>query len=144
MSRALLLAVGAAGLALVGVAPAQAASTAQAAATTTCGSPAIGNSLQARVCATVDGGTVSFTGTVAPAGVPAPTGLQLTGLLSAQVDGGASLGSLSQNAVFNGTTLQFGPLTATAPCGSTVQATFDVYSYGWGIRPVTVDVPVAC
>ncbi|MGC0317243.1 hypothetical protein [Kitasatospora acidiphila] len=173
MSRSLLLAVGAASLALLGAAPAQAATAHPATVSpAAAGQPVCATGMQSglatTVCATVSGDSVSVTGQIALAGPPSdpagagptgpgPTGpgpsgpgsgglpvQQLDTRLAADVAGGANLDALPQSVPFTASTVVLGPLDTTAPCGSTVHASLAVSSYPWAAAPVTVDVPVAC
>ncbi|GAA1956466.1 hypothetical protein [Kitasatospora viridis] len=150
MSRSLLLALGATGLALAAAAPVQAADVrpADVQPVTTCGAWALQAGLGTQVCATVTGNTVSFAGTVGLAGPPSPgTQLQpqqLDTALTAQLADGTSLDGLHQGVLFRAANVQVGPLTVTAPCGSTVHASFAVNAYPWVGAPVGVDVSISC
>ncbi|MGW4383954.1 hypothetical protein [Kitasatospora sp. NPDC004531] len=150
MNRITRIAVGAAGAAalLTAPVPAFAAATgadATTATVTTC-KYALQAGLATNACADVTGNSVVIYGRIGLAG-PADGPLSWQTLytnLSAEVVGGASLGSVSGSTPFHSTTIQVNGFTATAPCGSTVRATFSVQGSGpFGTRPV-VEVPVNC
>ncbi|MFJ1705064.1 hypothetical protein [Kitasatospora sp. NPDC088346] len=152
MSRIALLAAGVAGLTALGVAPAGAATAPQAAAvttTTTCGSTGLQAGLATKVCAEITGtgvviyGQVGLAGPPSP-GSPAPQPKQLITTLSADVVGGASLGTVNQGANFLASTIRVDGVSGTVACGSTVHATFAVASFPWSPNPVSLNVQVAC
>ncbi|MEU9079732.1 hypothetical protein [Kitasatospora sp. NPDC048538] len=155
MNRITRIAVGAAGaVALLGApVPALAAPAAAAADTatvTTCGYSGLQAGLSTKVCADVTGDGVVIYGKIGLAGPPTPDTpwppkpQELLTTLSAEVVGGAQLGSVHGRAVFTGGALRVDGIAATAPCGSTVHATFGVEAIWRGPAPVTVDVPVVC
>ncbi|MEU9132763.1 hypothetical protein AB0D08_32440 [Kitasatospora sp. NPDC048540] len=154
MSRLALIAAGVAGLTTLGVAPATAATAPQAGTaavttTTTCGYLGYQAGLATKVCADVTGTGVEIYGQVGLAGPPspgspAPQPRQLITSLSANLVGGASLGTVNQNVNFTASTIQVHGIPATVPCGSTVHASFSVASFPWSPNPVTLDLPIAC
>ncbi|WP_371501662.1 hypothetical protein OG871_32445 [Kitasatospora sp. NBC_00374] len=154
MSRLALLVAGAAGLTALGVAPAGAATAPQAAAatvttTTTCGNSGLQAGLATKVCAEITGTSVVIYGQVGLAGPPSPGGpapqpKQLITTLSADVVGGASLGTVNQGANFTASTIRVDGVNGTVPCGSTVHATFAVATFPWSPNPVSLNVQVAC
>ncbi|GAA1243920.1 hypothetical protein GCM10009665_38440 [Kitasatospora nipponensis] len=148
MKRTLLLAAGAAGLALTGAAPAFAATATTT--TETCSYSGLQSGLSTKVCADVSSdGSVQLFGQIALAGPPSPGGpgpqpQYLNVTLSGNVVGGDSLGTVQQNVIFRATTTKITGVGGTVACGSTVHASFSVSSYPWFNTPVTVDVPVNC
>ncbi|MFJ9696026.1 hypothetical protein [Kitasatospora sp. NPDC101183] len=155
MNRLARFAIGTAGAAALLAAPASAFA-AQAGPATTTGttvttcSYGLQSGLATYACTDVTGDSVAVYGKVALAGPPSPgtpwppAPKELFTTLSAEVAGGSSLGSVNGHGVFQISTLRFDGFTSTVPCGSTVNATFSVTSYGWGPSPVTVSVPVNC
>ncbi|MFD8480600.1 hypothetical protein [Kitasatospora sp. NPDC059673] len=150
MNRITRIAVGAAGAAALLTAPVPAFAAATGADTATATVTTCKSSLQAglatSVCADVTGSSIVIYGKIGLAGPPdGPVSWQtLYTNLSAEVVGGNSLGSVNGTTAFHSTTVQVNGFTATAPCGSTVRATFSVEGSGpWGTRPV-VEVPVTC
>ncbi|MFJ9517496.1 hypothetical protein ACIRPK_04375 [Kitasatospora sp. NPDC101801] len=143
MFRKLLVAAGAAGLALAAT-PASATTT----TTVTCGYSGLQSGLQTKVCAEVTGDQVQLYGQIGLAGPPSPgTVLQpkeLTVNLTGQIVGGASLGTVQGYRTFTASTIQVRGVGGTVPCGSTVHASFSVASYPWSPNPVTLDLPIAC
>ncbi|WP_405017110.1 hypothetical protein OHV05_08515 [Kitasatospora sp. NBC_00070] len=143
MFRKLLVAAGAAGLALAAT-PASATTT----TTVTCGYSGLQAGLQTKVCAEVTGDQVQLYGQVGLAGPPSPgTVLQPKELivnLNGQIVGGASLGTVQAYRTFTASTIQVRGVGGTVPCGSTVHASFSVASYPWSPNPVTLDLPIAC
>ncbi|MCC9306217.1 hypothetical protein LN042_03680 [Kitasatospora sp. RB6PN24] len=158
MSRSLLLAAGAASLALLGVAPQAAVAQPVTVRSAADAQPVCAGGLQAglatTVCATVSGDTVSVTGQIALAGPPSdPTGTGTGGgpqprlldvQLAADAVGGANLATAAQSVPFTASTVALTPLDTSAPCGSTVHASLAVSAYPWAPAPVAVNVPVAC
>ncbi|GAA1138372.1 hypothetical protein F4556_005351 [Kitasatospora gansuensis] len=142
MFRKLLVAAGAAGLALAAT-PASAATT-----TVTCGYSGLQSGLQTKVCAEVTGDQVQLYGQISLAGPPSPgTQLQPKDLivnLAGEIVGGASLGSVQGYRTFTASTIQVRGVGGTVPCGATVHASFSVSSYPWFNTPVTLDLPIAC
>ncbi|MFJ9690580.1 hypothetical protein [Kitasatospora sp. NPDC101183] len=150
MNRITRIAVGAAGAATLLTAPAPAFAATAGADTTTATVTTCKTGLQAGLattaCADVTGNSVVIYGNIGLAGPPdGPVSWQtLYTNLSAEVVGGSSLGSVNGRTLFHSTTVRVEGFTATAPCGSTVRATFTVQGSGpWGVRPV-LDVPVTC
>ncbi|MFG2818453.1 hypothetical protein ACGFX4_03400 [Kitasatospora sp. NPDC048365] len=144
MSRKLVLAAGAAGLALIAVAPATAS--AQTAATTTvCGASGLQAGLNTRVCADITGdqvevyGRVSLAGPPSP-GSPSPFGQELFTTLTSE----APAGTLNRSVIFNSSIVEVRGISGTVACGSTVKAGFAVASYPWSPRPVSLETTVTC
>ncbi|MFI5528279.1 hypothetical protein ACIA8O_06915 [Kitasatospora sp. NPDC051853] len=142
MFRKMLVAAGAAGLALAAT-PAQAATT-----VTTCSYSALQSGLSTKVCADVTGDQVALYGTIALAGPPSPgypiQPKDLIVNLNGNVVGGASIGSYQGYRTFYASTIKVEGVGGTVPCNSTVHASFSVSSFGWYNTPVTLDVPVNC
>ncbi|WP_031076764.1 hypothetical protein [Streptomyces sp. NRRL WC-3742] len=154
MNRLTRFAAGAAGAAALLTAPtsafaASAGATDTATTVTTC-TYGLQSGLATYACTDVTGDSVVVYGKVGMAGPPSPgtpwppAPKELFTTLSAEIAGGTSLGSVNGRGIFQVNTLRFDGFTSTVPCGSTVNATFSVTSYGWGPRPVTVSVPVNC
>ncbi|OKJ13829.1 hypothetical protein [Kitasatospora sp. CB01950] len=150
MNRITRIAMGAAGAAALLTVPVPAFAAATGADTATDTVTTCKSSLQAGLatyaCADVTGSSIVIYGKIGLAGPPdGPVSWQtLYTNLSAEVVGGNSLGSVSGSTPFHSTTVQVNGFTATAPCGSTVRATFSVQGSGpYGTRPV-VEVPVTC
>ncbi|MGW6917045.1 hypothetical protein ACWGB8_24925 [Kitasatospora sp. NPDC054939] len=154
MNRLTMLAAGVAGAATLFAAPVAASAATVGTSTTTattvtCGNSGLQSGLMTRVCAEVTGDGVQFYGNISLAGPPSPGGpmpqpKQLLTTLSAEVVGGASIGTSNQNVLFTTTPVKVTGVGGTVPCGSTVRATFSVVSFGWYPAPVTVEVPVTC
>ncbi|MFJ2863446.1 hypothetical protein [Kitasatospora sp. NPDC087314] len=121
-----------------------------AATVTTCGYNGLQAGLSTKVCAEVTGSSVVLYGQIGLAGPPSPgtpwppAPQELLTRLSADVTGGASLGAVSGRTVFTVSNVRVDGISATAPCGSTVHASFSVESISRGPAPVVVDVPVVC
>ncbi|MGW1177352.1 hypothetical protein ACWD4P_27005 [Kitasatospora sp. NPDC002543] len=148
MNRITRIAVGAAGAAALLTAPVPtfAAATGTDTATATTCKYSLQAGLATYACADVTGSSIVIYGKIGLAGPPdGPVSWQtLYTDLSAEVVGGNSLGSVSGSTPFHSTGIRVDGFTATAPCGSTVRATFTVQGSGpWGTRPV-VEVPVTC
>ncbi|KDN87409.1 hypothetical protein [Kitasatospora cheerisanensis] len=150
MNRITRLAVAAAGAAALLTAPVPAFAAATGADTVATTTTTCKYSLQAGLatyaCADVTGDSVVIYGKIGLAGPPdGPVGWQtLYTNLSAEVVGGASLGSVSGTVPFHSTGVRVEGFTATVACGSTVRVTFSVQGSGpFGTRPV-LDVPVTC
>ncbi|MEU3406498.1 hypothetical protein ABZ766_21515 [Streptomyces sp. NPDC006670] len=150
MNRLALLAAGAAGLTALTAAPAFADTPETPTATaTSCGPSGLQAGLSTRVCAEVTGTTVEFYGTVALAGPPspgspAPAPKELLTTLSVEVAGGGAPVTRRAPVVFTSSTLAIPGEAASAPCGSTVRATFGVASFPWAARPVVHEVTLDC
>ncbi|MGA5820110.1 hypothetical protein ACPC54_19865 [Kitasatospora sp. NPDC094028] len=155
MNRIARLAVGTAGAAALLAVPAPALAAAQpagaaAATVTTCGYSGLQAGLNTKVCADVTGDSVVIYGQIGLAGPPSPgtpwppAPRELITKLSAEVVGGPSLGSVSGRTVFTVSTVRVDGISATAPCGSVVHATFALDAIWPVMPPVTLDVPVAC
>lgn len=153
MNRITRIAAGAVGAAALLSAPVPAFAAAPAAATTTvttCGYQSLQAGLATYACADVTGDSVAIYGKIGLAGPPSPgtpwppAPKELVTHLSANVAGGASLGTVSGRTVFQVSTVRVDGISATVPCGSTVHVSFDVEGFWSGQVPATVDVPVAC
>ncbi|MEU3574295.1 hypothetical protein AB0E96_38710 [Kitasatospora sp. NPDC036755] len=154
MNRIARIAAGAAGAVALLAAPVPAFAAAPAATTattvTTCGSYSLQAGLATYACADVTGDSVTVFGKIGLAGPPSPgtpwppAPKELVTHLSANVAGGASLGTVNGRTVFQVSTVRVDGATATVPCGSTVHVSFDVEGFWSGQVPATVDVPVAC
>lgn len=143
-------AIGVAGLSILATAPVASADDTQPTTPTsvTCGTYGLQSGLSTKVCAEVTGENVQLFGQVGLAGPPSPGGpypqplpvtLRLTGNVS-----GVSLGAVSRNDVFNFTTIKVYGVGGAIKCGSTIHGSFEVESYQWPARPVTLDLPVPC
>ncbi|MEU3312690.1 hypothetical protein ACGFY6_18120 [Streptomyces sp. NPDC048387] len=150
MNRLTLLAVGAVGMTVLTAAPAVAATPADVAQTvTTCGGSGLQAGLSTRVCADVTGTTAEFYGTVGLAGPPspgspAPQPKELYTTLSVEVVGAGSPVTRAVPVVFTSSAVEVRGQAASAPCGSTIRATFGVASYPWSARPVVHEVTLTC
>ncbi|MFJ4091185.1 hypothetical protein ACIPYS_06335 [Kitasatospora sp. NPDC089913] len=96
-----------------------------------------------RLCASVTGDQVVFSGYATPASI-AWTPQKVAFNLTAGVVGGALIGSDSPYVLIPGGGIPVGNVSGTAPCGSSVQATFNVTQWGWPPSTATVTVPVTC
>lgn len=148
MNRLAVLAAGAAALTLLTTTPALAAA-APAETVTSCGASGLQSGLATRVCADVSGTTVEFYGTVALAGPPspgspAPAPRQLFTTLSVEAVGGGSPVTHDRPVVFTASAVEVRALAASAPCGSTLRASFGVASFPWPSRPVVHEVTLTC
>ncbi|MFJ6618835.1 hypothetical protein ACIQOW_14820 [Kitasatospora sp. NPDC091335] len=152
MSRATWIAAGAVTL-LAAPVPALAATPTAATTTatvTTCGSYSLQAGLATYACADVTGDSVAIYGKIGLAGPPSPgtpwppAPKDLVTHLSANVAGGASLGTVNGRTVFQVSTVRVDGIAATVACGSTVHVSFDVEGFWSGQVPATVDVPVVC
>ncbi|MFJ9949655.1 hypothetical protein [Kitasatospora sp. NPDC091207] len=139
------------GTALVIAAPAGAATASGAddAPTVICDNYGLQAGLATKVCATVSGGSIEFTGHVGLAGPPSPGSplprpKQLDVVLTGSVAGGLTLGTTQQSLTFQSRPVQVEGVHGTVPCGSTVHASFSVASAGWLANPVSTDIPVTC
>ncbi|WP_030234643.1 hypothetical protein [Streptomyces sp. NRRL S-350] len=153
MNRLARIAASAAGAAALLAAPVPALAATQAVTATTvttCGWSGLQAGLSTKVCADVTGDSVVLYGQIGLAGPPSPgtpwppAPQDLLTRLSADVAGGGSLGAVSGRTVFQVSTVRVDGIATTAPCGSTVHASFSVESAWRGPSPVTVDVPVVC
>lgn len=154
MNRLTLLAVGAAGLTVLSVGPAFAAApaavpAAAAETVTSCGASGLQAGLTTRVCADVTGATVEFYGTVGLAGPPSPGGpapapKELFTTLSTEVVGSNPPVTQTRSVIFASSALAVRGAAGTAPCGSTVRATFGVASFPWPAKPVVHEVTITC
>ncbi|MEV6977498.1 hypothetical protein [Kitasatospora sp. NPDC093806] len=99
--------------------------------------------LNTRLCASVTGNQVTFGGYATPASV-SWTPQKVSFNLTAQVVGGAVIGSDSPNVFIPFGGIPVGNVSGTAPCGSSVMATFNVTQWGWPPSTATVTVPVTC
>ncbi|MFF4921601.1 hypothetical protein ACFY4B_13535 [Kitasatospora sp. NPDC001261] len=152
MSRATWIAAGAVTL-LAAPVPAIAATPAAATTTatvTTCGYSSLQAGLATYACADVTGDSVAVYGKIGLAGPPSPgtpwppAPKELVTHVSANVTGGASLGTVNGRTVFQVSTVRVDGISSTVPCGSTVHVSFDVEGFWSGQVPATVDVPVVC
>ncbi|MDY0813844.1 hypothetical protein [Kitasatospora purpeofusca] len=139
---AALLATGAAlsALAVTGATQASAQTTGASSKTCVDGYPGVVN---LRLCGSVTGNQVVFSGYATPASVawnPQNVSFNLT----AGVVGGALIGSDSPNVLITAGGIPVGNVSGTAPCGSSVQATFNVTQWGWPPSTATLTVPVTC
>ncbi|GAA3008707.1 hypothetical protein ACFVUY_24405 [Kitasatospora sp. NPDC058063] len=153
MNRIARIAAGAVGAAALLSAPVPAFAAAPAVATTTvttCGSYSLQAGLATYACADVTGDGVAIYGKIGLAGPPSPgtpwppAPKELVTHLSANVTGGASLGTVNGRTVFQVSTVRVDGISTTVPCGSTVHVSFDVEGFWSGQVPATVDVPVVC
>ncbi|MFD8635379.1 hypothetical protein [Streptomyces sp. NPDC059533] len=150
MNRLTLLAAGVAGLTFLTTAPAFTAAPAAATETvTTCGSSGLQAGLATRACADVTGTTVEFFGRVGLAGPPspgspAPEPRQLFTTLSVEVIGSGSPVARELPVIFTASTVEARGQVVTAPCGSTVRASFGVASFPWTAKPVVHEVTLTC
>ncbi|MFF4380725.1 hypothetical protein [Kitasatospora sp. NPDC001547] len=141
--------VGAAAL-LSAPVPAFAAAPAATATVTTCGSSSLQAGLATYACADVTGDSVAIYGKIGLAGPPSPGSpwppapKELVTHLSADVAGGASLGTVNGRTVFQVSTVRVDGISAAVPCGSTVHVSFEVEGFWSGQVPATVNVPVVC
>ncbi|MET8544982.1 hypothetical protein ABZW03_30715 [Kitasatospora sp. NPDC004799] len=116
---------------------------------TTCGSSSLQAGLATYACVDVTGdsvavyGKIGLAGPISP-GSPWPEPKELVTHLSANVAGGASLGTVNGRTVFQVSTVRVDGISATVPCGSTVHVSFDVEGFWSAQVPATVDVPVVC
>ncbi|MDY0816233.1 hypothetical protein, partial [Kitasatospora purpeofusca] len=136
-------ATGALALALAGATPAVAAVAAGTAAATTtetatevCDASGLQSGLWTKLCYTVTENGVQFTGRIGLAGPPSPDSPPLRtqlvdAVLTTDIEGGESLGTVQQSLLFRATTLEIAGYGGTVPCGSTVTATFSVSADGW-------------
>ncbi|MFE0646303.1 hypothetical protein ACFW2Y_32560 [Streptomyces sp. NPDC058877] len=145
MSRKFVLAAGAAGLALIAVAPTTASAQTATVTTTVCGASGLQAGLATRVCADITGdqvevyGRISLAGPTSP-GSPSPLGQELFTTLT----GEAPAGTLNRRVVFNSSIVEVRGISGTVACGSTVKASFAVTSYPWSPRPVALETAVTC
>ncbi|WP_331770207.1 hypothetical protein OG948_41725 (plasmid) [Embleya sp. NBC_00888] len=104
--------------------------------------------LATKVCAEITGENVRLFGQVGLAGPPSPGSplpqpkpliLQLSGNVA-----GVSLGAVTQNAIFQSTTIQVSGVGGSVTCGSTIHGSFAVASYQWPSNPVTIDLDIPC
>ncbi|WP_035791633.1 hypothetical protein [Kitasatospora mediocidica] len=154
MIRLTLLALGTAGVALLGTTPASADTLPppSGGTTVTCGTSALQSGLLTQVCAERTGtfvqlyGQISLAGPPSPPspGSPAPLPPQLQATLTGSVVSGYSLGTVQQYVLFANQTVQVRGVNATIACGSTVHASFSVTAYPWPPAPVTLDLPTEC
>ncbi|MFI2610501.1 hypothetical protein [Kitasatospora sp. NPDC018619] len=153
MNRITRIAAGAVGAAALLSAPVPAFAVAPATAAgtvTTCGSYSLQAGLATYACADVTGDSVAVYGKVGLAGPPSPgtpwppAPRELVTHLSADVTGGAPLGTVSGRTVFQVSTVRVDGITATVACGSTVHVSFDVEGFWSGQVPATAEVPVVC
>ncbi|MFI9328802.1 hypothetical protein ACIGZJ_14790 [Kitasatospora sp. NPDC052868] len=144
-------ALGALGTALIVAAPAGAATAASDPAdtpTTTC-TYRLQVGLATKLCTTVSGGTVQFTGHIGLAGPPSPGSpfpqqQQLSVVLTADAGADAALGTLQRTVTFQSQPVEVGAVGGAVACGSTAHASFSVSSFGRYSTPITTDVPVTC
>ncbi|MFJ9953673.1 hypothetical protein [Kitasatospora sp. NPDC091207] len=145
-------ATGALALALAGATPAVAAGTAATTtetATEVCDASGLQSGLWTKLCYTVTEDGVQFTGRIGLAGPPSPGGPPLRtklvdAVLTTDIEGGESLGTVQQSLLFRATTLEIAGYGGTVPCGSTVTATFSVSADGWYTAPISTSVVVPC
>ncbi|WP_329486171.1 hypothetical protein OG618_06065 [Kitasatospora sp. NBC_01246] len=129
-------------------APAGAAAVADA-PTVICDNYGLQAGLATKVCATVSGDSIEFSGHIGLAGPPSPGSplprpTEVEAVLTGSVAGGITLGTTRQTLTFQSRSVLVEGVRGTVPCGSTVRASFAVSSAGWPARPVTTEVPVTC
>ncbi|MFF2076700.1 hypothetical protein ACFVXG_18305 [Kitasatospora sp. NPDC058162] len=151
MNRITRIAAGAAGATVLLATPVPALAAGQESDTvTTCGWSGLQAGLSTRVCADVTGDDVVLYGQIGLAGPPSPgtswppAPQELRTSLSADVVGVGPIGVAAGRTVFKVSTVRVDGISATAPCGSVVHASFAVEGSLRGPAPVTVDVPVGC
>ncbi|MFI6850433.1 hypothetical protein OG535_40415 [Kitasatospora sp. NBC_00085] len=145
-------ATGALALALAGATPAVAAGTAATTtetATEVCDASGLQSGLWTKLCYTVTEDGVQFTGRIGLAGPPSPGSPPLRtklvdAVLTTDIEGGESLGTVQQSLLFRAATLEIAGYGGTVPCGSTVTATFSVSADGWYTDPISTSVVVPC
>ncbi|WP_354644606.1 hypothetical protein [Kitasatospora camelliae] len=143
MARIFIAAASAAGLALLGAAPATAVEAPSS--QTVCGASGLQAGLLTRVCAEVNGdqvqvfGRISLAGPPTP-GSPAPRPQELRVVLT----GDSPAGTVSRDVRFTGSTVEVRGIGGTVACGTGVRAAFSVQSFPWPSRPATLDLPTAC
>ncbi|MFF8773484.1 hypothetical protein [Kitasatospora sp. NPDC015120] len=153
-NRLALALAGAAGAVAMLAAPtqasaAQAGATGATATTEICSSTKLQAGLATWLCAEVNGSDVQLVGWIYLAGPPSPGGPypqpeDLVTVLSGEVVGGASLGTVNKWTRFNLTQTPVRGVGGTVACGSTVHGSFSVTKPGWGSTPVTLDAVVPC
>ncbi|MEV0534463.1 hypothetical protein [Kitasatospora sp. NPDC050463] len=139
------------GTALVVAAPAGAATASGAtdAPTVICDNYGLQAGLATKICATVSGDNVEFTGHIGLAGPPSPGSplprpQQLEVVLTGSAAGGLTLGTTQQTLTFQSQPVLVEGVHGAVACGSTVHASFSVASAGWLANPVTTEIPVNC
>ncbi|WP_030397322.1 hypothetical protein [Kitasatospora purpeofusca] len=145
-------ATGALALALAGATPAVAAGTAATTAETAtevCDASGLQSGLWTKLCYTATEDGVQFTGRIGLAGPPSPGSPPLRtklvdAVLTTDIEGGESLGTVQQSLLFRATTLEIAGYGGTVPCGSTVTATLSVSADGWYTHPISTSVVVPC
>ncbi|MFJ4671451.1 hypothetical protein [Kitasatospora purpeofusca] len=145
-------ATGALALALAGATPAVAAGTAATTtetATEVCDASGLQSGLWTKLCYTATDDGVQFTGRIGLAGPPSPGSPPLRtklvdAVLTTDIEGGESLGTVQQSLLFRATTLEIAGYGGTVPCGSTVTATLSVSADGWYTHPISTSVVVPC
>ncbi|MFE7563071.1 hypothetical protein [Kitasatospora sp. NPDC057500] len=153
-NRLALTLAGAAGAVAMLAAPTQAGAVQAGAASTTatteiCSSTKLQAGLATWLCAEVTGGDVQLVGWIYLAGPPSPGGPypqpeDLVTVLSGEVVGGASLGTVNKWTRFDLSRTAVRGVGGTVACGSTVHGSFSVTKPGWGSTPVTLDAVVPC
>ncbi|MGG8409009.1 hypothetical protein ACM614_21645 [Streptomyces sp. 12297] len=151
MNRLALLTATVAGLTVLAVAPAGAATAPQGATetVTSCGNLGLQAGLATRVCADVTGNTVQIYGKVSLAGPPspgspAPAPKDLMTSVTSEILGSGAPVTTNGRVIFTATTIKVPGATSTVPCGSTIRGTFAVASYPWTANPVVHEVTIAC
>ncbi|WP_406193908.1 hypothetical protein OH807_03920 [Kitasatospora sp. NBC_01560] len=124
------------------VASPAAATAATAGATTTCGPSVRMITRLNTVCVTVDADSVRVYGVSSL--LVAGSGRSYIYKVSADVVGGASLGTDSGSAYFGSGTAYVGGPSGVVPCGSTVRASFALTDFGTPPPTSVVEVAVTC
>ncbi|GAA2795339.1 hypothetical protein GCM10010441_20760 [Kitasatospora paracochleata] len=143
MARIFVAAAAAAGLALLGAAPATAAEA--PAPQVFCGASGLQAGLLTRLCAEVDGDQVQLVGRISLAGPPSPgsPGPRPQDLQTV-LTGENPAGTAYRDVRFTGATVEVRGVGGPVPCAVAVHGSFAVASYPWAPRPVTVDLPASC
>ncbi|MFD9304123.1 hypothetical protein ACFWCB_15970 [Streptomyces sp. NPDC060048] len=151
MNRLALITAAVAGLTVLTVAPAGAASTPQSAnaTVTSCSNTGLQAGLATRVCADITGNSVEIYGKVSLAGPPspgspAPAPKDLITSVTSEIVGSGSPDTRNSRVIFTATTIKVPGATTTVPCGSTIRGTFAVASFPWTANPVVHEVTISC